>query len=230
MLVAAASLQGCASQSVRVAVDEQTSATAQPLPSLPAGDYRIEPAQSEIRLLVYRAGPLAQFGHNHVIINRDITGTAHVERVSGADERVAAAFSLSFPVSAFIVDDVQARSEEGDDFSAEVSDDARAGTLRNLLSTELLNAAAFPTVTLLSTSIAADRGGMVATVALNVAGHPSTLAVPFVVQATAGLLRASGQVTLRQSALGLTPFRALLGALAVQDEFTVKFELVAVPL
>jgi hypothetical protein len=34
-------------------------------------------------------------------------------------------------------------------------------------------------------------------------------------------------VKLRQSALGLKPFSIMLGALQVQDEFTVKFTLVA---
>ena len=36
--------------------------------------YRIDAAQSELRVLVYRAGPLARFGHNHVMVNRAISG------------------------------------------------------------------------------------------------------------------------------------------------------------
>jgi len=40
-------------------------------------------------------------------------------------------------------------------------------------------------------------------------------------------LSASGSFELRQSALGLTPYSLMLGALQVQDAMTVKFRLVA---
>ena len=32
--------------------------------------YSVDPQASEIRLLVYRDGPLARFGHNHVVVGR----------------------------------------------------------------------------------------------------------------------------------------------------------------
>src|SRR5450759_147412 len=32
--------------------------------------FVVDPEASEVRLLVYRAGPLARFGHNHVISGR----------------------------------------------------------------------------------------------------------------------------------------------------------------
>ena len=38
---------------------------------------------------------------------------------------------------------------------------------------------------------------------------------------------ASGELALRQSELGITPYSAMLGALQVQDEMRVKFRLVA---
>ncbi len=59
------------------------------------------------------------------------------------------------------------------------------------------------------------------------AGHESTLAVPFTVDIAPGRLSAGGTFTVRQSALGLAPFSVLLGALRVQDEMRVKFEFVA---
>ena len=37
---------------------------------LPGRVYRIDERQSELRILVYRAGPLARLGHNHVMVNR----------------------------------------------------------------------------------------------------------------------------------------------------------------
>ena len=42
-----------------------------------------------------------------------------------------------------------------------------------------------------------------------------------------GELTASGELPIKQTDLGLTPFSALLGALAVQDELRVRFRFVA---
>ena len=51
--------------------------------------------------------------------------------------------------------------------------------------------------------------------------------MPFTVDASAGRLHAQGAFTMRQTALGLTPFTALLGALRVEDEMRVKLDLLA---
>jgi len=42
-------------------------------------------------------------------------------------------------------------------------------------------------------------------------------------------LVASGEVELRQSQLGLTPFSVMMGALQVQDAMRVQFRLIATP-
>jgi hypothetical protein len=41
------------------------------------------------------------------------------------------------------------------------------------------------------------------------------------------VLRASGELSLRQSALGLKPFSVMLGALQVLDEIKVRAQIVA---
>ena len=185
--------------------------------------YRIDPAHSELRLLVYRGGAMASFGHNHVIVNRALGGWA-------ADPGGAAApsFSLRIPAADFVMDDAALRREEGADFADDVSEDAKAGTVHNMLSDGLLNAAQFPAITVRSVAIRGTDAAREATLALNVAGHESTLVAPFTVEISPGRLTASGALTLSQSNLGLTPFSALLGALKVQDSFRVKFKIVAV--
>ena len=63
-------------------------------PGLPPGRiYHVDEKQSELRVLVYRAGPLARFGHNHVIVNHAIRGVVSV--AEGAGESV---FRLNLPV------------------------------------------------------------------------------------------------------------------------------------
>src|SRR5216683_6404146 len=191
----------------------------------PAGTaaYSIDSAQSELRLLVYRAGPMARLGHNHVILNRAIGGW-----VDAAARPESASFSLYVPVADFVVDDARARSEEGQDFSAEVPEEAKSGTRRNMLSTALLDGERYPVMTLTSVGIAqAPEGNLVATLTIGVAGHESTLAVPFTLEISADRISAAGSVVLRQSDLGLTPLSVMLGALQVQDDITVKFRFVA---
>jgi hypothetical protein len=191
----------------------------------PAGTaaYSIDSAQSELRLLVYRAGPMARLGHNHVILNRAIGGW-----VDAAARPESASFALYVPVADFVVDDARARSEEGQDFSAEVPEDAKSGTRRNMLSAALLDAERFPVITLTSVGIAqAPEGNWVATLSIGVAGHESTLAVPFALEISSDRISAAGSAVVRQSELGLTPFSVMLGALQVQDDITVRFRFVA---
>lgn len=200
-----------------------------PAPSLelplPGQAYQIDENRSELRILVYRAGPLARFGHNHVMVNRRVHGAVNLVQEG------ASAFWLRVPVAEFIVDELQARREEGPDFAADVPDDARSGTLHNMLSAAVLDAAEYPDISINGSAAAGapDSGAapLVATLTIGVAGHESTIEVPFVLESDSGRLSASGSFELRQSALGLTPYSLMLGALQVQDAMTVKFRLVA---
>ena len=191
-------------------------------PAAPGMRYRVDPAQSELRVLVYRAGIMASLGHNHVIVNRALSGWVTV-----AGPPSAAAFALSVPAADFVVDDPEARRAEGADFSEPVSDDAKSGTAHNMLGPAVLDAAAHPAVTVRSLTVAETRGGLEATVAIEAAGHESQLAVPFTLDRSSGRLSATGTLSVRQTALGLTPLSILLGALRVEDAIGLKFKLIA---
>ena len=196
--------------------------------------YRIDESRSELRILVYRAGPLAHLGHNHVIVNRSIHGMVDLAETAEQTE-----FSMEVPTAAFAVDDAQARSEEGADFAAAVPDEAKSGTLHNMLSTSLLDAEEFPAITIKSIAVAGapgtprsdvqDAGTLTVTVAITVAGHESRVVVPFTLRRDSDHLSAAGSLELRQTALGLTPFSLMLGALQVQDAMKIKFDIVAAP-
>jgi hypothetical protein len=192
---------------------------------LPGRTYRIDESHSELRILVYRAGPLAHLGHNHVIINRSLHGVVNLAEAGGS------VFSMEVPVAGFVVDDAQARSQEGADFAAAVPDDAKSGTLHNMLSTSLLDADEFPTIVVKSVAAgvqgAPSSGDVIVAMEMSVAGHESTINVPLKLQSDSNHLSASGSLELRQSALGLTPYSLMLGALQVQDAMTIKFNIVA---
>jgi len=202
-----------------------------PAPAAPAAHVlRIDAARSELRVLVYRAGPMAHFGHNHVLINRALDG-----RVMLRDPRTASSFSLTVPVAQFVVDEPQARQQEGSDFPGEIPEDARSGTLHNMQSPALLDTAEFPVIAIDSVALTESDGRMIATVAIKVAGHESQIDAPFTLDGHGQLgdphtLTASGSMELRQSALGLKPFSILLGALQVEDTMRLKFHITAVEL
>jgi hypothetical protein len=199
--------------------------------------YRIDESRSELRILVYRAGPLARLGHNHVLVNRSVRGAVNLAQTAGGSE-----FSLEVPASGFVVDDAQARREEGPDFAAEVPDDAKSATLRNMLSAAVLDAGEFPMITLKSAGVsgAGDMppGGLqaapfavdlIVTVAISVAGHESRIDVPLTLRSDSQRLSATGSLELRQTALGLAPYSLMLGALQVQDAMKIQFDIVANP-
>jgi hypothetical protein len=134
---------------------------------------------------------------------------------------------LSAAVEAFVVDDSQARGEEGDDFPGDVSDIAKLGTWNNMTGPAVLNAAQYPVINLRSLRVEDLHGTPTATVAVSVAGHESTVLVPFVLRKEVYGLSATASFELNQSALGLTPYSLMLGALAVRDSMAVKLKVIA---
>jgi hypothetical protein len=220
-------LGGCGAPRLRQAAPPISTGAAASRTAPPGRVYRVDENQSELRVLVYRAGPLARFGHNHVIVNRAVRGSVSVADAAAG----GSVFSLTMPAAGFVVDDAQSRREEGVDFAAEVPDDARTGTLHNMLSTAMLDADEFPVILIsgvvAAASHGAESGEMTAVVAFSVAGHESKIEVPFALQIDAARLAATGTLELRQSALGLTPYSLMLGALQVQDTMTLKFKIVA---
>ncbi len=191
------------------------------LQALPAaGEYAIDTGSSEMRLLVYRAGPLRNLGHNHVMVNRAVTGRVRI----GADVP-ASSFSLRMRADAFVIDDAQSRREEGGDFAGDIAPEARAGTGRNMLGGAVLDAAEYPDITVQSTALAGTLNELHADVEIGAAGHVSRLSVPLSLQGDAHRFVAAGSTQLRQTSLGLVPYSLMHGALQVQDVMLLKFKI-----
>lgn len=182
---------------------------------------RIVPEASVIRVRVYRDGPLAGFGHNHVISWKPSGWVSQSATLAGS------AFDIEVPLDRAEVDDPGQRAQEGADFAEVVSADARAGTRRNLLGEQVLDVAHHARMSI--RCVAIDESGPlpVARVLISIAGHETSRSVPFAVERSRGEVHASGELSLRQSELGLAPYSLLLGALKVRDEIEVKFSLVA---
>lgn len=195
--------------------------TGMPTPRPGAPVMRIVPELSQIRVKVYRDGPLAGLGHNHVISWR--AGGW----VSPAPALARAAFDIEVPLEQAEVDDPAQRAEEGAEFTATVPAEARAGTRRNLLGEHVLDVAHHARMSI--RSIAIDESGTlpVARVRIFVAGQETSRSVPFALERSPEGVHAWGELKLKQSELGLAPFSILLGALRVRDGIEVKFDLFA---
>lgn len=184
--------------------------------------YRVDAQSSQIIVLVYRAGALANLGHNHVLALRPDRGW-----IESAAPISGSSFYVQVPLERVIVDDAALRRQEGADFAGEIPEEAKQGTARNMLGEALLDASHYPLLVIRSAAIAAHGDTLTAIVHLSVAGHESNVSAQFKLEETATRLIASGQLDLRQSELGLKPFSIMLGALQVQDQMRIKFRIVA---
>lgn len=196
-------------------------------PSRIGRPYDVVGGQSLLELLVYRGGALSGAGHNHVIASHDLTGAIYIPA-----EPASASFEVHVPVASLTVDEPQLRAaESAADFPPDVSQGARDGTRRNMLGPALLDADEHPEVLLwsarLESSSPARPGELVATIGAQVRGSWHLVRMPLHYELSAEGLTVTGEAPLKQSELGLAPFTALMGALAVQDEMHLKVHLVA---
>lgn len=199
---------------------------AEPVPAaaiLPADAprYVVDARASEVRVLVYRDGPLARFGHNHVIVGR-VEGEVRAGRTADTS-----GFRLTIPVQSFTVDPSGARAEEGPEFAADVSEQARRATRENMLGRDVLDAARFPFVRIESVALAGPPWNP--TVTARVTLRDATRDVRFVaaVFANGDTLTVIANLRVRQSEFGITPFSALNGGLLVGDAIDLRLRLVA---
>jgi polyisoprenoid-binding protein YceI len=146
------------------------------------------------------------------------------------DDQSRSTFEVSVPVAQLTIDEPELRAQEGPDFPAEVPDSAKEGTRRNMLSEALLNGAQCPDITLVSQHIEAPTAAgspVRADVQVTIRGQTHSLSVPVTYSFEDSRLIVSGELPIKQTDLGLTPFSAMLGALQVQDELRVRFRIVA---
>ncbi|MFO1406148.1 MAG: YceI family protein [Steroidobacteraceae bacterium] len=191
----------------------------------PAGAVRyvLDPARSRLEARVYRAGPFARLGHNHVVTAVGATGEAWVGATPDAS-----GFAIVVPVASLVVDDPAARAAAGPDFGGEVSSSAREGTYANMTRAEVLDLAGHPTITLRCDGLQGRWESPVAPVDVTLRGVTRRIDVPLEVSRSEGAVSASGEFRIRQSDFGITPFSVAGGAIQVADEVTLSFSVVAV--
>lgn len=221
-ILAALVLTGCAPPIPRPAPPEITV-------TVPAGAtrYAIDQGASTLEIAVYRGGPLAHLGHNHVI------SAPHIEGSLWRHPQLAkSGFALWMAVDSLVVDDSEARTGAqtwaGAGFDTQISEDARRATRRNMLGPAVLDSAGHPWVLLNSVTLVQRGGQLQVTANLTLRGQTRKITFTAAFSEAGDRLRASGEFSVRQSDFGITPYSVALGALRVEDEVRVRFELTAV--
>lgn len=181
-----------------------------------AAVLRIDQARSLIVVTVRRGGPLARFGHDHVVASHAIGGLM-APSLGRAD--------FGFRLDQLTVDESPLRAEAKLD--TQPSPEAIAGTRSNML-TKVLEAERFPEVAL---RVQGNADQSPAGVQLSVTLHGVTRTLPAQVQLSrdAGVLTASGALTLKQSDFGIVPMSIMNGAMTVADAIELRYTIVAVP-
>ena len=184
--------------------------------------YPFDVERSDIRILVYRAGALARFGHNHVISIPALAGQVNRHEVL---ER--STFALTFSVAELAIDDPALRQAEGENFTTVPSESDIDGTRRNMLSEALLDGSGFPAISVAGSNLAQSQDGWSIELRMQVKDNSFAKRVPVSLEVSDKEIVAASEFDLTHGELGLTPFSVMLGALQVADAMTVKVSLTA---
>ncbi len=191
----------------------------------PAGTrvrYEILPELSDIRFLVFRAGPLAKLGHNHVVQAKNIRG----EILLAADIRQSS-FSIEMPVKDFLVDADGARLDEGEAFLPQPDGEAIAGTARNMLGEKTLDAGKYPTIEIQSVGLNGPAWGMDIMVRIRMHGVEREVVVPTAFERSSDKLVVTAFFSINQTDFGIAPMSVLGGAIQVDNTVKVRMRIVA---
>jgi hypothetical protein len=204
-------------------VSESATGRPQQAPPESAQEYSVDSVASEVYLRIYAAGALAALGHNHIISAGEFSG-----RVFLAEDPAESQWNLSFPVDAFVVDDPDLRARYGEDFESVPSDNDRSGTKGNMLSDSLLSGGAFPEIRFSGTGLTGTLGNAQLPVSIEIAGGVVEAVFPASITMSEGELVIIGEYRMTHEDLGLTPFTAMAGAMAVADEIDFTYRIRAV--
>lgn len=173
----------------------------------------VDSRNSLITINVSRGGPLARLGHDHVIASHDVKG--YVDNTANRAD-------LYIPLEKLVVDEADLRSKAG--FKTQPSMDAIDGT-RNNMQQKVLENALYP-FALISVNRTESNPGSFA-VLIKLHGTRKTFDVPLKIENVDGKMLITGQLNLKQSDFGITPFSVLGGALQVQDDLEIHFNITA---
>jgi hypothetical protein len=187
-----------------------------------ATHYLIRSDLSDVRLLVYRAGPLAARGHNHVVQATTVTGD-----IALAPDFQRSNFSIVMPVAGFLVDAPDARRVEGEEFAKLPAAEFIEGTTRNMLASTVLDATRFPQIEIRTVKVIGPSWAPDCTIRIRLKAVERDITVPVVIDYADDRLVATAVFEVKQTDFGISPLSILGGALQVADAIRVRMRIVA---
>ncbi|NNJ65908.1 MAG: YceI family protein, partial [Xanthomonadales bacterium] len=168
-------------------------------------------------VVVRREGPLARFGHDHVVSVRGLEGVVLLDE-AGAASRA----DLRFRLEDLAIDTAEGRAR----YQLDTVPDEKAieGTRANLME-HVLDAGQWPLVTVRLDDFSFREEHYSAMVTVTINGAQSSSRQPFRLQSSDETVRVEGSLVLRQTDLGLEPFSALGGGLRVADPLEIHIRL-----
>ena len=185
--------------------------------------YSIVGGQSDIHVLVYKAGALGALGHNHVVSVGGLSGKVYLSQ-----PRTNSRFEFNIAVNKLIIDAPRLRKQEGKGFTSKPTASDIKGTRKNMLSRKLLNGAKYPSIRVKGTGgPQAGKTSGTLNVSVTILGRTKTLRLPISLSVKGDKLTASGSKRISHAQLGLKPFSALFGALKVGNQMDLKYRVTA---
>jgi hypothetical protein len=177
--------------------------------------FLLDPQGTQIDIVVRRDGPLARFGHDHVVTVQEPEGFLQLDR-RGLGSRA----DLRFRLDQLAVDSTAARGRYALDTSPSEAD--IAGTRKNLME-HVLDADRWPWMTLGMTAFEHQQDHYSAIVTLAINGSEYSGRQPFRLRRESDRATVEGFFVIRQTELGIEPFSALGGGLRVADPLEIHF-------
>lgn len=184
--------------------------------------YRIDPRASDIRIFVFRGGPAARFGHNHILTAPRFEGRVLLPK-EGVDH---VRFDLVFRLDQLEIDPPALVDRVGEGFATVLSADSLAGVRAHMLGERNMQADRYPLVRIRSLQVEGETPAFAARVEVEMHGRRRDLWLPLQVRISPGQIAVDGRMILRQTDFDITPYAVLGGLLAVRDPVLIEFRLV----
>ncbi len=189
-----------------------------------AAEYAIRPEQSELIVLLTKAGFASALAHDHVVRATRFSGS-----ISGDPGNPAtAAVRVTVPVAGLAVDEPEMRRKHGLDKLLSESD--RQEIQSTMRGERQLDAEKYPDISFRSVSVERrTTDEFLLTGDFTLHGTTRRITFPVTGRLSEGTLHATGSFDFNQSDFGITPYSLFLGAVRNQDRVRLIFDLTAAP-
>lgn len=183
-----------------------------PFPTL----YKIDPLRSRIEVRIFRTGLFGAFGHDHIILVKQLSGTVRYNPGSIRESSV----KLEIQSGSLTVADQN------------ISEKDRTEIQQTMQGNKVLDIRMFPVITFQSTRVsdAARVSGQAAiqlTGRLNLHGVEKEITFPIRLQTGQNSLQTTGTLTLDQTDFGITPVKVAGGTVRVKNQVRIDLDLSA---